>query len=50
MRFWLLELPALIVGFLFRAYLICLTAMALLCFLTVLYSIAALFLGWPRIW
>lgn len=50
MRFWLLDLPALIVTLLFRAYAVCLAAMTLLCFLSVIYSVAALYFGWPRIW
>jgi hypothetical protein len=47
MRFWLVEVPALIVSFLMRAYAIFLTALALAMFLLVIYSLAAVPLGWP---
>lgn len=32
MRFWLIDLPALVVTLLFRAYFVFLAAMALICF------------------
>jgi energy-converting hydrogenase Eha subunit E len=50
MRFWLLDLPALIVTLIFRAYAVCLAAMAILCFGSVIYSLAALAFDWPPIW
>lgn len=50
MRFWLLDLPALIVTLLFRAWAITVAAMTLLCFVSVIYSLAALYFGWPAIW
>ncbi len=50
MRFWLIDVPALIITLWFRAYLVTLAAMAFLCWLTVFYSLAALAMDWPRIW
>lgn len=50
MRFWLLDLPALLVTLIFRAWAICLAAMTMLCFLSIIYSLAALAWGWPPIW
>ncbi len=50
MRFWIVEMPALIITVILRAYLICLTAMTVVCLLSVIWSLLALPLDWPRPW
>lgn len=50
MRFWFIELPAFVITWWIRAYLVVIAAMAFLCFFTVLYSVAALWMDWPRVW
>jgi hypothetical protein len=47
MRFWLVELPALIVTVWFRIWAAFLTALALVMVALALYSIPALYFGWP---
>ena len=45
MRYWLIDLPALIVTGIFRAYCVFLAVMTILCFVAVLIAIAAAILG-----
>lgn len=50
MRFWFIDAPAILVTGLFWAYGVTLAAMALLCWGAVIYSLLALWQGWPAIW
>lgn len=47
MRFWLIELPSLILTTLWRVYLIVVSAVVTLCIVTVLIQVTALILGLP---
>lgn len=50
LRFWLIDLPALLVTLLFKAYAIFLAGMGLLCFVLVAWGLIAGPLGWPSPW
>lgn len=50
LRFWIIDLPAFLVTMLFRAYALTLIAMTLICYLSLLYSVLALWQSWPPIW
>jgi len=50
MWFWIIDLPALIVTWLFRLYFMVLAALALVCFVMASYSVLALWMEWPRYW
>lgn len=43
MRFWIIELPALIVDLFFRAYMVCLAALTMISFGMILFLIARAF-------
>jgi hypothetical protein len=50
MRFWLIELPALIVTLLFKAYMVFIAAMTLVCFVLVAWALTFGRLGLPSLW
>lgn len=47
MRFWFIDLPALILTVIWRIYLVVLSALVTLCIVTVLIQLGALILGLP---
>lgn len=47
MRFWLVELPALILTAIWRVYVVVLSALVTLCVVAVLIQLGALILGLP---
>lgn len=50
MRFWLIDLPALIVTLLFKAYAVFIAAMALVCFVLVIWALTLGRWGLPSLW